>query len=225
MGGGLGDSAGEHGGYVGLADDYLGLGALGAEYAGYAFEGSAGAESGDPVVEGAVGEVAEDLLGGGFGVIVGVGLVGELAGEEPAVLFGELDGFFEHAEAAGGGGGEDDFCSEEAHELAAFDGEGLGHGDYEGVALLGADHGEADAGVAAGGFDDGLAGLEGAGAFGVLDDAEGEAVLDGAEGVEGFDLDEEVDAGGGELVDADYGRVADCFQDVGVSGHFGCSVR
>jgi hypothetical protein len=45
---------------------------------------------------------------------------------------------------------------------------------------LRADHGEADAGVAAGGLDDGLAGLERAGAFGVLDDAEGEAVFDGA---------------------------------------------
>ena len=94
--------------------------------------------------------------------IVGVGFVGELAGEEPAVLLGELVGFFDHAGAAGGAGSDDDLCAEEAHELAAFDGEGFGHGDDEGVAFGGADHGEADAGVAAGGFDDGLAGLEGA---------------------------------------------------------------
>ena len=57
-------------------------------------------------------------------------------------------------------------------------------------------------------------GLRAPRAFGVLDDAEGEAVFDGAEGVEGFDLDVEVDAGGGEVVDADDGRVADGSQDV-----------
>src|SRR6202035_1180526 len=114
----------------------------------------------------------------------GVGFVGELAGEEPAVFFGKLLGFFDHAGAARGAGSDDDLGAEEAHELAALDGEGFGHGDDEGVALGGADHGEADAGVAAGGLDYGLAGLEGAGLFGVFDDAEGEAVLDGAEGVE-----------------------------------------
>ena len=127
---------------------------------------------------------------------------------------GELFGFFDHAGAAGGAGGDDDLGAEEAHELAALDGEGFGHGDDEGVAFGGADHGEADAGVAAGGFDDGLAGLEGATLFGVFDDAEGEAVFDGAEGVEGFDLDVEVDAGGGEVVDADDGGVADGAEDV-----------
>ncbi len=112
------------------------------------------------------------------------------------------------------GGGDDDLGSEESHELAAFDGEGFGHGDDEWVALLRTDHGEADAGVAAGGFDDGLAGLECAGAFGVFDDAEGEAVLDGAEGVEGFDFDVEVDVGGSELVDANDRGVADGAEDV-----------
>ncbi len=33
--------------------------------------------------------------------------------------------------------------------------------------------------------------------FGVFDDAKGEAVFDGAQRVEGFDLDEEIDAFGG----------------------------
>ncbi len=55
--------------------------------------------------------------------------------------------------------------------------------------------------------------------FGVFDDAEGEAVFDGAERVEGFDFDVEVDAGGGEVVDADDGGVADGAEDV-VELHF-----
>ena len=63
----------------------------------------------------------------------------------------------DHAGAALRGRGEDDLGAEEAHQLAALDGEGLGHGDDERIALGGADHGEADAGVAAGRLDDGLA--------------------------------------------------------------------
>ncbi len=58
------------------------------ENAGDAFEGASSTEAGNPVVEGLAFEVAEDLLRGGAGVEVGVGLVGELAGEEPAVFGG-----------------------------------------------------------------------------------------------------------------------------------------
>ena len=136
----------------------------------------------------------EDLARGGAGVHVGVGFVLELAGEEPAVHGGELVGLGHHAHAALRGGGQHDLGAEEAHEAAALDAEGLGHGDDEGIALGRADHGKSDAGVAAGCLDDGLAGLQCAAAFGVLDDAEGEAVLDRAERIEGLDLDEEVHA-------------------------------
>ena len=51
----------------------------------------------------------------------------------------------------------------------------LGHRDDERIAFLGADHGEADAGVAAGRFDYGLTGLQLPGALGILDDAERQA--------------------------------------------------
>ncbi len=219
---GLREAARDHGGGVGFAENDFCVGAFVGQDAGDAFEGSSGAEAGDPIVEGLAFEVAEDLLRGGAGVEVGVGLVGELAGEEPAVFGGELFGFFDHAGTACGAGGDDDSGSEEAHELAALDGEGFGHGDDEGIAFGGADHGEADAGVAAGGFDYGLAGFEGALLFGVFDDSEGEAVFDGAEGVEGFDFYVEVDAFGGEVVDADGGGVADGAQDV-VVFHLGGS--
>ena len=187
------------------------------EHAGDALQRAAGAESGDPVVEALAFEVVEDLLGGRSGVEVGVGFVLELAGEEPAVRLGEFDGFGDHAGAAAGGWGDDDFRAEEAHQPAALDAEGLGHGDDERVALLCAHHGEADAGVAAGGLDHGLAGLELAAALGIFDDSEGETVFDGAERVEGFDLDVEIDVGRAELVDANDGSVADGFKDVGVT--------
>jgi hypothetical protein len=208
------DAARSHGSGIGFAKNDFGFGALFGEDAGDAFERAAGAEAGDPVVEAVALEVAEDLLRCGAGVHVGVGFVGELAGEEPAVLFGELSCLLDHAEATRRTGGNDDLCSEEAHELSPLDGEGFGHGDDEWITLGCTDHGEADAGVAAGGFDDGLAGLERAGFFCIFDDAEGEAVFDGAERIEGFDFDIEVDAGGGELVDADDGGVAYGAQNV-----------
>jgi len=52
----------------------------------------------------------------------------------------------------------------------------LGHGDHQGIVLLGANHGKPDVGVAARGLDHGLTGLELAARFGVLDDPEGDAV-------------------------------------------------
>ena len=89
--------------------------------------------------------------------------------------------------------------AEKAHELAALDAEALGHRHDERVALGGADHREADAGVAARRLDDGLAGPERAVALGGLDHAEGEAVLDRAERVERLELDVELDALGLQL--------------------------
>ena len=77
---GLGEAAGDHGSGVGFAEDDFGVGALVGEDAGDAFQGSPGAEAGDPVVEAVAFEVAENFLRGGAGVEVGVGFVGELTG-------------------------------------------------------------------------------------------------------------------------------------------------
>ena len=65
----------------------------------------------------------------------------------------------------------------------------LSHRDNQGIAFLGADHGQADARVAGRCLDDGLAGLEGAVFLGRLDDGQGQPVLDRATGIEGLDLD------------------------------------
>ena len=102
----------------------------------------------------------------------------ELAGEEPAVGLGQFHGLAVHAEALLGARRQHHLGAQHAHQLAALDREAVGHGDDQRIALLGADHGEADAGVAAGRLDHGLAGLQRAAALGLLDDVERQPVLD-----------------------------------------------
>lgn len=60
------------------------------------------------------------------------------------------------------------------------------------IAFDGGDEGEADAGVAAGGFDDGCAGLEEAFLLGVVDHRVGDAVFDAAQWVEVFEFGDDV---------------------------------
>ena len=73
------------------------------------------------------------------------------------MLLGEFDRLGEHARPFFRGGRQDDSGTEKAHQLASLDAKVLGHGDDQRITLLGADHGEADAGVPAGRLDHGLA--------------------------------------------------------------------
>ena len=66
----------------------------------------------------------------------------------------------DHADRALGGGRDHHLGAEEAHQLPPLDAERLGHGQDARIALRRADHGEADAGIAAGRLDDRLAGLQ-----------------------------------------------------------------
>ena len=202
-----------------LADDDLGVGPLLGQHAGDAFERAAGAEASNPVVEFLAFEVVDDLARGGARMHVRVSLVLELAGQEPAVRLGELGRLVDHAHAALGSGREHHLGAEEAHQLAPLDGKALSHGQHQRIALLRADHGQPDAGIAGGGFDDSLPGLELAGFFRRLDDAKRQAVLDRAERIEGLDLDVEVDAFRAQLVDLDHRRVANGFENVCELGH------
>src|SRR3546814_7934021 len=104
-----------------------------------------------------------------------------------------------------------DVCSSDL--LAPLDAEALRHDDDQRIALLGADHGEADAGVAAGRLDHRLPRTQRSPALGILDDAEGEAVLHRAHRVEGLELGVEVDALRRQLADAHRGRAADGAQN------------
>ena len=68
-----------------LADDDLGVRPFLAEHARDALERAAGAEAGHPVVEPLAGEIVDDLARRGARMHVGIGLVLELARQEPAV--------------------------------------------------------------------------------------------------------------------------------------------
>ena len=130
------------------------------------------------------------------------------------MCLGQFDRLGEHPAALQRCRRQHDFGAQETHHLAAFDTEVLGHGYDERVAFLRTHHGETDAGIAAGGFDNGLARLQCTGLFRVFDDAEREAILDRTHRVEGLDFDVQVDAFRCELVEADDWRPTDGLQDI-----------
>ena len=71
-------------------------------------------------------------------------------------------------------------------------GHGVGHGEDDLVAPGGGHHGQADAGIARGGFDNGAAGRQLAPGLGVVNEGEGQPVLGGAGGVEVLQLGQHV---------------------------------
>jgi len=186
-----------------------GLGPLDAQHARHARQRAAGAVAGDEPVEPLALEVGQDLARRRRLVDLGIGRRLELVRQEPAVGLGELDRLLVHAEALGGARGQHDLGTQHAHQLAALDREAVGHGHHQRIALLGAHHGEPDAGVAAGRLDHGLAGLQRAGALGRLDDVDREPVLDRRRRIERLGLDVELHALRSEIVDANARRVAD----------------
>src|SRR4051812_4561711 len=109
----------EHRSVGGLAHDDLRLWTLLCQHARYALQRSAGAESGDEVVQAIALEVVDDLARGGARMEIGVRLVLELARHEPAVLRRELLRFLYHAGASRGRRRGDDLGAEEAHQSPA----------------------------------------------------------------------------------------------------------
>ena len=84
---------------------------------------------------------------------------------------------------------QDHLGAQHAHQLAAFDRKTVGHGHDKRIALLRADHGKTDAGIAAGRLDDGLPRLQGAIALAFLDDVERQPVLHRGCRIEELSLD------------------------------------
>jgi len=184
------------------------------EYSRDAFERSTGAVSRHPIIELLAPEVRDDLPRGGARVNVGVGFVLELARQEPAMRFGQLDRFDYHGQSAASSRRQHDLGAQEAHELTPLDTELLCHRDHQGVALAGAHHGEADAGVAACRLNDGLPWFELSRLLRRLDHAQRQAILHGPQWIECFNLDEQVHALRRQPVDAHHGCVADCPQNI-----------
>ena len=105
--------------------------------------------------------------------------------------------------------GEFEFGAEGRQEVPSFEAHRLRHREDHLVSFRSSDPGEADAGVSAGGFDDGGAFFQDAGLFGVPDHLQGDPVLDGPAGVEGFDLEDEAGFLPFESADLQQGRASD----------------
>ena len=146
-------------------------------------DGAAGPDTGHDHVDVAF-RVVPDLRTRGLVVRVRVGRVHELAGDDGAGRgLAELVGLLDGALHALGAGREHDFGAVGGGELATLDRHGLGHHENHPVAALRGEHGKADAGVSAGGLDDGASGLERSVLLGGIEHGLGHAVLDGASGV------------------------------------------
>ena len=170
-----------------FAENDFGVGTLLAQHAPDAGHGPAGAVSGDPVVEPVAVEIGHDFRRRGLLVDVGVGFGFELPGQEPAILLGQLDGLW-YIPNPFRARGVSTTLAPRKRIIRAARREAVGHRDDQRIALGRADHGQPNAGVAAGGFNDRLAWLQRAAALGGLDDVEREPILDRAAGLKNSDL-------------------------------------
>ncbi|MNZ97336.1 hypothetical protein D3C78_1165690 [compost metagenome] len=101
------------------------------------------------------------------------------------------------------------------------------HHQHHPVTLGAADQGQAEAGVAGGGFDDGAAGAQAAIALGGVDHRQADAILDRTAGVLRFELEEQCARAGIEAADTHQRRIADQFEHgrAGVVRHGVTSLR
>ena len=178
-------------------------------------QGAAGPEAGDEDVD--VGHLLEDLRAGRLLVRPRICLVAVLVRHEEARVrlrqrLGEADG----AVRALGSRREDDLGSEQAKELLALGGRVVGHHDPNRVPQARADHRQADAGVAARGLQDRLAGTQRPVGHGRLDHGPRDAVLDAAGRVVALQLGVQAHAlVRREAPQLDHRRVADGGDQVG----------
>mmetsp|Transcript_14707 Transcript_14707/g.34914 ORF Transcript_14707/g.34914 Transcript_14707/m.34914 type:complete len:278 (+) Transcript_14707:1158-1991(+) len=185
---------------VGLHHADLGLRRLRTQRLRHALKRPAGAVGAYEVVELLVAHSVDDLRAGGLGVDPRVGLVLELAREEPAVLFGKVLGLDQHARRLVRRVRQHHLGAEEAHELAALDREALGHDAHEGVPLDRAHHCQPNPGVSARSLDYSLSRFDFAVLLCPLDDAECQSVLDTSHRVERLALQVHVDPLGRHLL-------------------------
>ena len=152
----LGDAAADQLRVVRLAHDDLNFGALLLEHPRDAFQRAAGAIAGDPIVQALSIECRDDFRGRRPGMHIGVGFVFELAGQEPAMRFGQFLSLGDHTTALLRRRRQHHLGAEKTHHLAPLDTEAFGHRHDQRVPFLRADHCKANTGVATGCLDDGL---------------------------------------------------------------------
>ena len=159
--------------------------------------------------------LAPDL--GAGGVVVGqpVGVVRILVGvvEARGVVAGQFAGAADGAVGTLIGVGPVDLGAVGAQDPLALRRHAGGHGQVDREAQRRAQHGEGDAGVAAGGVEQGFAGREQAARDGVAHHGGRGAIFDAAAGIGPLRLGQKGDAfeAAHRLLDADEGRVPDAF--------------
>ncbi len=143
----------------------------------HAHDGAGGAHAADEVGDGAAG-LLPDFGAGAVDVGLGVIRVGELVEDHPAAFVAHALGHVTGKLHAALLGGEHQLGAKGAHGLATLDALIFGHHQDHAVAANRRRHGQRDAGVAAGRFDQGLAGLDGAAGFGAQDHRQRRPILD-----------------------------------------------
>ena len=124
-----------------------------------------------------------------------IGRVGKLLEDGRTRDFGlQCFGLFHRSGHSFAPRGEDDLGSQCGEEFAAFGAHRFGHGQDQAVSAYGGDHGQAYAGVAAGGFDQHGSGSQATLLLGAADHFYGGAVLGAAGGVEVFQFGDQVRA-------------------------------
>ena len=190
--------------------------------------GAAAAEN-DRVQTAGIGHLPQDLRPGAVLVrrdIVGVAeLIDEVgAGGLAGDAFGEILVIVGMA-LGDVGTGQHDFG---AHRLEVEDllpTHLVGHDQDQLVALLLRDQGQADAGIAGGAFDQGVAGADVAALFGGVDHGKTDAVLDRAAGVLALELEVQLADAGVEPLRLHDRGVGDQFEDGGMDRHAGGGSR
>ena len=121
---------------------------------------------------------------------------------------------------APGSGGEHQFGTEGTQYGPPFPAHRVRHGQDDAIAAGGAHHGQRDAGIAAGGLDDGAAGGELARGLGSIDHGQRDAILYRIAWVCGLQLDQHRGGGvAGYPVEPHQGSATDGFGDIRVGGH------
>src|SRR5580692_8300664 len=165
--------------------------ALAQEFA-YAHDRASGANSSNEGVGTAANgrHLRPDFRGGTFFVSLHIGRIRKLARQEN--VFAGGGEFCAHTnaakEAAFFTADGNDFRAIAANQVNAFLAHPIGHEDFHRVAQHAAERGKGDAGIAAGGFGDGVAGRNSLFGIGFLQDAERHTILDAAGKAEIFGL-------------------------------------
>src|SRR5580704_8370189 len=165
--------------------------ALAQEFA-YAHDRASGAHSSNEGVGTAANgrHLRPNFRGGTFFVSLDIGRIGKLTRQEN--VFARGGELFAHTNAAEEAtlftADRNNFRAIAANQVDAFLAHPIGHEDFDRVAEHAAESGKRDAGIAAGGFGNGVAGRNFLFGVSLLEDAEGHTILDAAGKAEIFSL-------------------------------------